>query len=112
MLRERVQRIAGVGRLRMPTEHAVALIHAAGVRTVATLLVLPERGRDPQLSPVQREVVLPSISVDVPVTDGNGTATLAVALHALLGITKAVMPRERPLLDELLKRLSNPTSSD
>ncbi|MGI4766408.1 MAG: TetR/AcrR family transcriptional regulator [Janthinobacterium lividum] len=112
ILRERVQRIARAGRLRMPVERAVALIHAAGVGTVATLLALPEGKRDPQLSPAARDAVLASISVDASVIGENDVATLAVALRALLGNTKALTPGERLLLDELLDRLSDPTSSD
>ena len=38
ILRERVQLMACVGRLRVPVERAVGLIHAAGVGTVTTLL--------------------------------------------------------------------------
>lgn len=34
----------------MPVERAVALIHAAGVGAVTTLLAIPEEERDPQLS--------------------------------------------------------------
>ncbi|WP_375287098.1 TetR/AcrR family transcriptional regulator [Sphingomonas sp.] len=107
MLRARVRRIAQAGRLGIPVERAVGLIHAAGVGTVATLLVTPEEQRDPQLADVARGAVLSAILADAPgERDGDGIAPLAIALGARLGEAKAITPGERLLLTELLDRLS------
>jgi AcrR family transcriptional regulator len=112
ILRERVQRIARAGRLRVPVESAVRLIHAAGVGTVATLLASPSPDRDPHLSPSARDAVLASITGDTPGRDEPSLASLAVGLRAHLDSAKALTPGERLLLDELLKRLSKPVDAD
>jgi AcrR family transcriptional regulator len=108
ILRERVLRIARAGRLAMPVERAVALIHAAGVGTVATLLALPLNERDGQLSSTARDAVLAAILAE-PATraDETGIAPLAVALGSRLGETDNLTPGERLLLAELLDRLSS-----
>ena len=106
ILRERVERIARAGRLRMPVERAVALIHAAGVGTVTTLLALPEDERDPQLSPVTRDALLASIVSSSPKREDANLASLAVGLRAHLHTAKGLTPGERMLLSELLDRLA------
>ncbi|MDB6078046.1 MAG: Transcriptional regulator, TetR family, partial [Akkermansiaceae bacterium] len=58
VLRRRVRNIALAGRLRVSEERAVALLQAAGVGTVLTLLNQPEERRDPGLSEIAREAVL------------------------------------------------------
>ena len=106
ILRERVERIARAGRLRMPVERAVALIHAAGVGTVTTLLALPEDERDPQLSPTMRDAALASIVTSSPKRDDADLASLAVGLRAHLNTATGLTPGERLLLSELLDRLA------
>lgn len=108
ILRERVLRIARAGRLAMPVERAVALIHAAGVGTVATLLALPLNERDGQLSSTARDAVLAAILAEpASRADDTGIAPLAVALCSRLGETDNLTPGERLLLAELLDRLSS-----
>lgn len=109
ILRERVERIARAARLRMPVERAVALIHAAGVGTVTTLLAIPKEERDPQLSSVIRDSVLASIVTKSPDQDHADLASLAVGLRAHLGSTKVLTPGECLLLSELLDRLARPS---
>ena len=106
ILRERVERIARAGRLRMPVERAVALIHAAGVGTVTTLLAITEEERDPQLSPVTRDSVIASIITNPPKQYHADLASLAVGLRAHLGAAKVLSAGERLLLTELLDRLT------
>ncbi|WP_431015368.1 TetR/AcrR family transcriptional regulator [Bradyrhizobium pachyrhizi] len=108
ILRERVLRIARAGRLAMPVERAIALIHAAGVGTVATLLALPLNERDGQLSSTARDAVLAAILAE-PATrvEDTGIAPLAVALGSRLGEAGDLTPGERLLLAELLDRLSS-----
>ncbi|TPG55368.1 TetR/AcrR family transcriptional regulator [Sphingomonas glacialis] len=108
ILRERVERIARAARLRMPVERAVALIHAAGVGTVTTLLAIPAEERDPQLSSVVRDSVIASIVTTSPDQDHADLASLAVGLRAHLDSTKALTPGESLLLSEFLDRLARP----
>ncbi|MCJ2118765.1 TetR/AcrR family transcriptional regulator [Methylobacterium sp. J-001] len=112
ILRERVGRIARAGRLHVPVERAVALIHAAGVGTVATLLATDEDVRDPQLSPLARDAVFAAVVGDPPAPDGVGLASLAVGLRAHLAAAAALTPGERLLMNELLGRLSEPTEAE
>jgi len=106
ILYERVERIAQAGRLRVPVSRAVALIHAAGVGTVMTLLAIPEEERDPQLSPMARDSVMATIVGDTPRREGADRSTLAVGLRAHLGEDAVLTPGERLLLIELLDRLA------
>lgn len=108
ILRQRVQRIARAGRLGLPVERAVELIHAAGVGTVATLLATPGVQRDPQLAASAREAVMAAILADIPEgQERSSIGSLAIALGAQLGRTAALTPGERLLLSELLDRLSS-----
>ena len=107
VLRQRVHRIAQAGRLSMPVESAVGLVHAAGVGTVATLLATPDEERDPQLVDLAREAVMAAILADAP--RGNNSidvASLAISLGARLDEAQTITPGERLLLTELLDRLS------
>lgn len=107
-LRERVERIARAGRLRMPVERAVALIHAAGVGTVTTLLAIPEEERDPQLSRVTRDGVIASIITGSPEQEQADLASMAIGLRAHLNVAEVLTAGERLLLTELLARLAQP----
>ena len=106
VLRDRVERIARAGRLRMPVERAVALIHAAGVGTVATLLAVPPGERGPQLPSAMRNAIFASIVSDPPERERADAASLAVGLRAHLDAAASLTPGERLLLAELLDRLA------
>ena len=106
ILRERVERIARAGRLRIPVKRAVGLIHAAGVGIVTTLLAIPEEERDPQLSPVTRDSVIASIITNPPDQQHADLASLAVGLRTHLDNAAVLSPGERLLLAELLDRLA------
>lgn len=108
VLRERVRRIARAGRLQMQLEQAVALIHAAGVGIVVTLLATPDTDRDPHLPGVAREAVLSAVIADVPVQPDGSIASLAIGLRAHLDEADVLTPGERLLLAELLDRLARP----
>ncbi|WBO22907.1 TetR/AcrR family transcriptional regulator [Sphingomonas abietis] len=108
VLRKRVKRIARAGRLGVPVERAVALIHAAGVGTVTTLLATSSVELDPQLAASAREAVMAAILADIPKgQDRSSIASLAIALEVQLGRIEALTPGERLLLSELLDRLSS-----
>ena len=104
ILRERVARIARAGRLRVPEERAVTLIHAAGTGTVATLLAVPEGERDPELPSLALEALL-GVLVGAA-ADRNDAPALAIGLRAHLNETDALSPGEHLLMLELLDRLA------
>jgi AcrR family transcriptional regulator len=106
VLRKRVERVAHTGRLRIPVDRAVALIHAAGVGAVTTLLTTPDDERDQGLSAAVWEAVLAALIADPAVPPDGGAASLAVGLRAHLDGIDALTPGERLLLAELLDRLS------
>lgn len=106
ILRQRIERIAGAGRLRLPVERAVALVHAAGVGTVTTLLAAPQEERDPQLSTAARDAVLGWLILDASAPGNGAMAPLAIALRAHLAEADVLTPGERLLLTELLDRLA------
>lgn len=109
VLRQRVQRVARAGWLAVPVERAVALIHAAGVGTVITLIATAPDARDPALSPSAREAVLAAVLSPSAAHEGDvGLVPLAVALAARLDEARGLTPGERLLLAELLERLSAP----
>lgn len=105
VLRERVARVARAGRLRVPEERAVALIHAVGTGTVATLLALPERERDSKLSRLALDGIMVVLVDEAAVDPSGGAAALAIGLRAHLDAAAALSPGERLLMGELLDRL-------
>jgi AcrR family transcriptional regulator len=106
VLAERVRRIARAGRLRMPERRAVALIHAAGSGTVATLLSVPEAERDPELSRTARETVLAAVAGAARDTAPDDAAAFAVGLRAHLDVIDGLSAGEALLLRELLERIA------
>ena len=107
VLQERVGRIARAGRLRVPEERAVALIHAAGTGTVATLLATPADRRDPELAALALDAVLAVlVSTDARSRPAAAPAPLAIGLRAHLDEAPALSPGERLLMRELLDRIA------
>lgn len=104
VLRGRVHRIAGMGRLRVPERRAVELIHAAGTGAVLTLLAMPPQERDPGLTDAMYDTVTRSILTDVPVLAGDGPAAAAVAFRTVVPELSALTGAERALLSEWLDR--------
>ncbi len=107
-----VQRVAEVGRLRVGTERAVGMLHAAGAGVVLALIAQGDASRDLALSVATREAILAAITTDSHTASTNSQPSLrndltrfAVALKAVLAedarpFTKA----EHALLDEWLTR--------
>jgi AcrR family transcriptional regulator len=110
ILRKRVERIASAGRLTMQVEQAVALIHAAGVGTITTLLATAEEKRDRRLSGFAREAVLAAAVTDLSTQQPGGLVPLAIGLRAHLEAAEVLTPGERLLLTELLDRLTQSPS--
>jgi len=105
VLERRVHRIAQAGRLKVAQGRAVALIHAAGVGTVSTLLALPTDDRG-SLGIDAREAVFDAILHETPPGQSNALAPLAVGLRANLAEEKRLSAGEKLLLAELLDRLA------
>ncbi|MFH8224520.1 TetR/AcrR family transcriptional regulator [Streptomyces sp. NPDC018057] len=121
-LQRMISRVAAAGRLRMSIERAAAIMHAAGVGTILTLIGAPPEQRDLRTADAAREIVLAAISTPAAVPPGTGgsgdaggtggaddTAKAAMALRAALarGDSPAVTPAERSLLVEWLNRLAD-----
>jgi len=105
VLRGRVARLARVGRLCVPEERAVALIHAVGTGTVQTLLAAPPDKRDPELAQLAYAGVEAVLLGTRSVAEGS-PAGMAIGLRANLDAADQLSPGERLLLSELLSRLS------
>lgn len=120
VLRGLVERVAEAGRLRVPVERAVGMIHAASMGVVLSLIAAEPGDRDPALSETTREAVLAAIATDGPEDGGQAeaygradgrhrAANRAVALKAVLPEAEAgLTPGERGLLSEWLDRIADP----
>jgi AcrR family transcriptional regulator len=107
VLESRVHRIAATGRLRVSERHAVALVHAAGVGAVQTLLATPPGQRDPELAESLYEAVLRQVLTDTPRPPGDGPVATAVALRAVASRLDVLSDAEQRLLVEWLDRVAD-----
>ena len=105
VLRERVNRIAQAGRLRVPEESAVSLIEAVGNGAVSTLLRTPEDERDSTLGQLARDVVISAI-VEVDKERSQGVEAMAIGLRSHIDDLHALTSGERMLMCELLDRVA------
>jgi AcrR family transcriptional regulator len=108
VLRNRVHRVASTGRLRVPEQLAVDLIHAAGTGAVLTLLAQPANARDRRLADVMYDAVTGTVLSDTPAETADSPATAAVALRAALPQLPNLTQGEQTLLGEWLDRISTP----
>jgi len=106
LLKEHIQRVAAVGRLRFSEERAADLFHASGCGTVLTLLAKAEEHRDMALSEIAREAAIAAITTDAPAFEKSGAPAAAVALRAVLPGVQSLSDGERSLLTEWLNRLA------
>jgi AcrR family transcriptional regulator len=108
VLAGRVHAIAVAGRLRGSEERATALVHAACVGTVLTLLVEGNQQTHAELSMDAREAALTAITAQKRPSADVSVKSAATTLRARLAQSSGVLTQgERGLLDELLLRLSN-----
>lgn len=106
-LAERVHAIALAGRLHGTEERAAAMVHAACVGTVLTLLAEGDPTALAELSNDAREAVLTAIVVTQAATATDGIQGAATTLRARLSQFSSALTRgEQALMDELLVRLS------
>jgi AcrR family transcriptional regulator len=105
VLRARVRRVAGAGRLRVTERRAVDLISAAGRGVVLTLIDQDESKRDAGLADAAWDSVCAAILTDAPAA-GAGPAAAAVTLRAVVGDLAVLTPAERALLADWLDRVA------
>lgn len=107
VLQRRIKRLALAGRLRVSEERALALVQAAGVGTVITLLTQPPAQRDLGLSETAREAVVAAITGQSVARADSGPSGAAAGLRASLEKTTVLTAGERHLLEELLDRIAD-----
>ncbi|GAB2456975.1 TetR/AcrR family transcriptional regulator [Jatrophihabitans fulvus] len=107
VLRTRIHRVAAAGRLRVPEERAVALVHAAGTGAVLTQLALPHESRDPGLADAMLGAVLRDVLVDADVPSADGVVAAAVTVRAAASGFEVLSEAERQLLGEWLDRVAS-----
>ncbi|MCD2190197.1 TetR/AcrR family transcriptional regulator [Actinomycetospora soli] len=100
-----IHRIAVAGRLRVPEERAIGMVHAAGSGVALSLVAVPPEERDDGLSRAACEAVVAAITTEeaFPTT---GPVASAVALRAAVDDLDALTPTERALLGEWLDRVA------
>ncbi|GHB11081.1 TetR family transcriptional regulator [Streptomyces tendae] len=108
-----ITRVAAAGRLRMSVERAAAVVHAAGMGTILTLISTPAELRDPAAADVTRDLVVAAVTTPPPDGPapgaGRDTAGAAMALRAVMSReeTPALRPAERLLLLDWLNRMAD-----
>ncbi|MFI5931794.1 TetR/AcrR family transcriptional regulator [Actinoplanes sp. NPDC051494] len=103
VLSRRVHRVARAGRLRVPEQRAVQLIHAAGTGVVFTLV---DGAADDSLADLTWDAVCGAILTEPARTEPTAPATAAVTLRAALPEITELTPSERALLGDWLDRIT------
>ncbi|MET8565355.1 TetR/AcrR family transcriptional regulator [Streptomyces flaveolus] len=113
-LQHMMTRVAAAGRLRMSVERAAAVMHAAGVGVVSTIVNAPPEFRDLRAVDTTRDIVLAAITTPPAAGSAHdgaegGTAGPAMALRAALAQESAspLRPAEKALLLDWLNRLAD-----
>jgi AcrR family transcriptional regulator len=106
ILRQKIRNIALAGRLRVTEDRAVTLLHAAGTGIVFALLAQPAAQRELGLSALARDSIIAAITGDPVSASGQGVASAAVAMTALLDQTTVLSDGERHLMTEWLTRIA------
>jgi AcrR family transcriptional regulator len=104
VLKTRVGRVAAAGLLRVSTDRAVGMIHAAGNGVVLTLLGTPEHERDTGLADAMFDAVLAGILASTTAPPTTELAALTVAFDAAVPGLPTLSDGERTLLTEWLAR--------
>lgn len=107
VLQAHIRRIAMAGRLRVPEQLAVQLVHASGSGIVLALIATPEAERDPQFSAIAREAVIAAITDTPPASAPSGRVGAAIGLRASLEDDDELTAAEASLLREWLDRIAN-----
>lgn len=104
-----LERVAAVGRLRMPPEAAANLIQAASIGVTFTLIGTPPDERDANLAAQVREIVFTAITTETnnPISRDTTIAAQALALDvALTNTASPLTSSETALLRDWLHRLA------
>jgi AcrR family transcriptional regulator len=104
VLESRVHRVAASGRLRVSEQRAVAVIQAAGIGVIQTLLSTPPERRDAGLTQSMYEAVLGQILTDAPEPPPRGPMAATVAFRAVAPHLDMLSAAEQRLLAEWLDR--------
>ena len=104
VLESRVSRVAAAGRLRVPQQRAVAMIHAAGTGALLALIGLSPDERDPGLAEAMLDAVLGRILAIDPAPPAADRISQVIALHAAAPELPGLTDAERALLGEWLGR--------
>jgi AcrR family transcriptional regulator len=106
ILKARIHRVAGAGRLGVTERRADELVRAAGTGVVFTLIDQAEDERDQGLAETAWAAVCAAILVDDEAVVVPGPAVAAVTLRAALPELSALSAGERALLGEWLDRIA------
>jgi AcrR family transcriptional regulator len=106
VLRNRVRRVAAIGRLRVSERRAVDLIHAAGTGTVLALLSMPPQDRDLGLADAMYDAVMQTTLTDAPALPDEPATAAAVTFRTVVPDLATLSDAERALLSEWLDRAS------
>jgi AcrR family transcriptional regulator len=110
LLMKFLDRVAAVGRLRVPAVLAERLNFAAVTGVTLSLIGMPADERDPEISTRMRDTLVDSLIIDPPPAADPGLASRALALDAALGTAdEANLPLRAPetaLLRDWLERLA------
>jgi AcrR family transcriptional regulator len=113
ILRGLIQRIAEAGRLRLPVDRAMHMVHAACKGVTLSLLATPAAQRDSGLAEALRETLIAAITTQAPQgrqrapeRAGDRVARHAVALKASLAEGTGLSPAEAALMADWLDRLA------
>lgn len=105
-----LDRVAAVGRLRVPPALAASLSTAAVTGVTLSLISTPAEDRDPDLARRMRDTVLDSLTTAPPPPAPPGLASHALALDAAVRTTDEatlpLTPTETALLRDWLHRLA------
>src|ERR1700685_659898 len=106
VLRNRVRRLAALGRLRVTERRAVDLFHAASTGTLFTLLSMAPPDRDPGLVDAMYDTVMQTILTNAPALPEENTTAAAVTFRTLVPDLATLSDAERALLSEWLDRVT------
>ncbi|RXH55366.1 Transcriptional regulator, TetR family [Granulicella sibirica] len=106
-LHRHIASVAAAGRLRIPVDRAVALLHSAAMGIVVSLLQSQPRERDLTLSSMARDNALSMIAITEPTPlRKSALSAAASAIQAAVRVEDGFSTSEIALLKEWLKRLA------
>lgn len=105
LLRGKIRRLAGTGRLRVAEVRAVELLQSAANGVILTLLAQPPEARDLALSHAMREALIATLVGGAREEVDGRERGAALALRAHLLQLRGLSDGERHLLGELLDRI-------